>query len=571
MKSRRQRATVLQSEVHPVLFDHDLLRHLYVSGDGVDVIDLTNSSETPEGKREMEEKLFLHYYSKEYMGKHAANPAFVYLHDAKSPSGTVLRQIENQEPHIWLIQQDENTVQKPQGYSFSSPANLFAFLRERKLRPPGYQKRSKSSFGGGRSPPLMGEPLPQAKWIDIQTSGDISLLRGVLARFRVDSDTEDRCLYLLGQDHIDTKYSTFGGQENGTGYFFLSLVCTPVVTAETMSLWSSEKSAPPSSSFFQPPSAPSFSAGREGVNPDTICRGKSVMEMRFHALRDRTRARKSTVPDSVPVGVIAFRDWIITVHEGPFAEMDDLLRMLQLYCGQVADPIQHFTYWSVESSQRFTTPLFVGSLLRIAVGHNINSVALAEVVNELEELVFDVPEEDTDEESVISRITNTRRCFGECTTDVNRRQKIVNTLLDAEIANNFFPQDQGCKEVLETLRSHLGYVQDELADCRDTVAVSHWYHNVASQRTMVIRANRDQRVILLLTELCNVMYSIMLFQTLYSMNVIVPFDSNGNDPNTSYIPFIVTAIFFLAYFLWFSGKALQIFRRQVYHSKFFGS
>lgn len=567
MKNRRHRATILQSEVHPVLFDHDLLRHLYISGDGVDVIDMTHTTESVEGKRKVEESLYLYYHSKEYMTKHAANPAFVYLHDTKSPSGTVLQQIENQEPHIWLIQQEESTSHRPQGYSFCSPSHLFSFLREKKLRPPGFRKRGKSALTGTSH--TEAESSPQTKWIDIQTSGNTSLLQTILARFRVDPDTEDRCLYLVGQDYIDTKYSTFGGRHSGAGYYFLSLVCTPVVTAETMTMWDTAGAPSSAASSFPPPPSSSFSSGQHGVSPDTICRGKSVMEMRFNALRDNASSRRA-VPAPVPVAVIAFRDWIITVHNGPFAEMDDLLRMLQLYCGPVAEPIRHFMYWNVVSCQRFTTPLFVGSLVRIAVGHNINSVTLAEVVNELGELVFDVPEKETEEEAVIRHITDIRRCFGECTTDVNRRQKIVNVLLDPEVENNFFVQDEGCKEVLETLRAHLGYVQEELADCRDTVAVSHWYHNVATQRTMLIRANGDQRMILLLTELCNVMYSIMLFQTLYSMNVIVPFDSNGNDPNTSYIPFIVTAIFFVGYFLWFGGKAFQVFRQKVYRSQFFG-
>lgn len=563
MKSRRHRTTVCSSEEHPVLFDHDLLRHSYVSGDGVDVVDLTNSTRSTEGKRKMEEALSLFYHSEQYLKKHATNPAFVYLHDTKSPSGKVLRQIESHEPHIWLVQQEEKerTPQSPQGYSFSSPAQLFSFLREQKLRPPGYHSHSKAALFSSSAAV---ETAPLTKWIDIQTSGDTSILQSILSRFRVDPETEDRCLYHLGQDFIETKNSVFGRHHSGGGFFFLTLVCTQVVTEESIKLWGTVEASP---SFTTP--TPSPSSRLPDVSSDSICRGKSVMEMRFIALRHNL-SRRSALPDPVPVAVIAFNDWVITVHESPFAEMDDLLRMLQLYCGSAEDHIRRFSYWSINCNQRFTTPLFVSSLLSIAVGHNINSVSLAEVVDELGEVAFDAPENKKDEGSIVRRITEVRRCFGECTTDVNRREQIVDTLLDADIENNFFAADQTCKEVLETLRSHLRHSQAELSDCQDTAAVLHWYHNVAAQRVMLIHANRNQRLILLLAELCNVMYSIMLFQTLYSMNVVVPFDSNGNDPSTSYIPFIVTAVFFLAYLCWFGAKSLRLFRQKVFRSQFFG-
>lgn len=304
--------------------------------------------------------------------------------------------------------------------------------------------------------------------------------------------------------------------------------------------------------------------GTEHESHDSLCRGKSVMEMRFNAVRNNISRR--AVPDPVPVAMIAFPGWVITIHEKPFAEMDDLFRMLQVYCSKAERDFASMS-WSlnVMTNQRFTTALFVVSLLRIAVGHNIDSVALAEAVDELGEVVFDVPVTHKEQEEVIRRITDIRRCFGECGTDVSRREHIIDTLLDTELENNFLIRDPVLKEVLEALQSHLRHAQHELADHRDTVAVSHWYHNVAVQRTILLRGNSDLRMILLLTEMCNIMYPVMLLQTLYSINVVVPFDSAES---TSLAPFLVTAGIFCFYLFWFGRAVLQVFRRKVFNSQF---
>ena len=61
------------------------------------------------------------------------------------------------------------------------------------------------------------------------------------------------------------------------------------------------------------------------------------------------------------------------------------------------------------------------------------------------------------------------------------------------------------------------------------------------------RGNRALRMVLLLTEMANIMYPIVTLQTLYAMNVRLPFEANGDPPNNSLVPFFVLAGVFLAY------------------------
>lgn len=539
MKNRR-RHTSLREEFKPAIFDHNLFRHLNVTREGADVVDFTNPSSTEKQRNEIEALLSQHYTSPEYLVEHSANPAFIrLLHDGTS--GPVLREIESKEPHIWFISQENGN--RPYGYTFHTPSRLFAFLQGKNIRFPRRHHRDEETEEDSTT---RGSTLPPTtKWIDIQTKGDTQSLHEILSYFPVDAETQDGCSYLLSQDSVSMKHLSFKSQRS---FVFINLACTPVVTDQTFNLC--------------------CNGGRMGEVPNEFTsRGKSVVEMRLNAVRHNTS--RLAVPDPVPVAVIAFPDWVITIHEKPFAEMDDLFRMLQVYCSP--EELYGRLSFQVLSNQRFTTSLFVASLLRIAIGHTIDSIALAEAVNELGETIFDVPKTATEKDQVVRRINDTRRCFGECSADAGRREYIINTLLDPEIKGNIFTCDTVSKQILEDLRSHLKYVQHELGEYRDTVAASHWYHNVAVQRVILLRGNKDLRMILLLTKLCNIMYPIMMLQTLYSMNIEVPYDSEGEPPSTTLVPFIVTAIVYLVFIIWFSRGAFTVFRQKKFLTEFIGT
>lgn len=600
MKNRRRRVTTLGNSVQPALFDHDLFRHLYVARDGEDVIDLTGGGvlgtdrqgALDAKKRQVDKLLKEHYSSREYQIEHATNQAFLHLKvhhpaaagerrtvPAPSTSTSILKEIESREPHIWFMTQD-NDEEPPYGFNFETSEELFSFLKARKMKLPGRRQRSSvpkaTSVSGGEAKNTNANPAnalleeeeeapPLTRWVDIQTKGDSRIVHEVLSRFPIDSVTEDHCLYLVEQDLINTTHTSLG---SGKGYFFLNLMCTPTVTAQTLPLCHFTVSSSSRTGGLGGDAAAGaetdWNASTDHVSHDNLCRGKSVMEMRFNAVRNNISRR--AVPDPVPVAMIAFPGWVLTIHEKPFAEMDDLFRMLQVYCSKAERDFASMSWsFNVMTNQRFTTALFVVSFLRIAVGHNIDSVALAEAVDELSEVVFDVPATQKEQERVIRRITDIRRCFGECGTDVSRREHIIDTVLDTELENNFLIRDPVLKNVLEALQSHLRHAQHELADYRDTVAVSHWYHNVAVQRTILIRGNSDLRMILLLTEMCNIMYPVMLLQTLYSINVVVPFDSSNNN---SVLPFLVTAAFFSLYLFWFGRAVVKVFRKKVFNSQF---
>ena len=81
-----------------------------------------------------------------------------------------------------------------------------------------------------------------------------------------------------------------------------------------------------------------MTAGNHATNTtvasESYYEAKSVMQMRFEAVRDGLPRR--SVPDPVPVAVIVFADWVITIHDKPFAEMDDLFRIIKFRCSPPA-------------------------------------------------------------------------------------------------------------------------------------------------------------------------------------------------------------------------------------------
>lgn len=539
MKNRRRRRAANHHAVQSAPFDHDLFRRLYISSNGVEVI---NFAATKRLSKDHVDELLESHYETDNAKQDAANKVLLYMKNGNSLTNVSLKEIESVTPHIWLVSQEDG--QRPFAYDFHKPSELFLYFKLNGIEVPSKRRRRAT---GMPSSPLSDSPVPLTQWIDIQTAdGDTQIVQEVLSAFPVDSETIDNCLYLIGQDLIDTTHLAYTGSQ---AYYFINLICTPTATAQSMHLY-----------------ADSEPLESDDAVDSQMTRGRSVMEMRFNAMQHNVH--RSAVPAPVPVAVIAFPGWVLTIHEKPFAEMDDLLRMIRVYCSHRGEFVSETVSTDILTDQRLTTPLVVSTLVRIAVGHNIDSATLAEVVEDLGDAVFDVPATHKEQDKIIRRITDVRRCFGECVSDGYRREQVIDTLLDNEIINNFICRDAASKSVLESLQSHLRYVQHELADYRDTVAVSHWYHNVAVQRKILIRGNKSLRAILLLTEMCNIMYPVMLIQTLYSMNVPLPFDSEGEPPNYSLWPFFILAIIFAIYIFWVGRVVIRVYKAKLFDSQY---
>lgn len=415
--------------------------------------------------------------------------------------------------------------------------------------------------------------LPLAKWLDIQVDGSnprsADRLAKLLNLLPISPETRDSCLYLSTVDAIDINSMATGEvSDTMSGYVFLNLMCTPVVDKHGQGQGTDHAAAHSKhaeSGFLQGLANGKLSFSHKDKHKRAKAKHgaaaaprltrhsgqtatRSVMEMRFEAVR--TGAPRSSVPEHVAVAVIVFADWVVTIHEKPFAEMDDMLRMLQLHCAPpevTSAHLGHNVLLSPTMRRRFTAPFAMSVLLQIVVGHYLDSITLAKAVDELGDRVFDIKEKQLDQDAVIKRITAVRRCFGECGTDTARREVLFASLLQPIFAGQFFVADPAIRRELENAQAHLWYFQREISDCRDTVAVSNWYHNVAIQWVLLRRGNRALRMVLLLTEMTNIMYPIIMVQTLYSMNVPVPFQADGDPPNNSLAPFFVLAALFLVY------------------------
>ncbi|CAD2214210.1 hypothetical protein AGDE_03815 [Angomonas deanei] len=425
-----------------------------------------------------------------------------------------MMRIEERGQHIWLVVQP-NEAEAPFARNFNDADRLFKYLTKHDIPFPSSENSKNSDF------------LPTTTWIDIQRglerdSGDV--IKTILSKFPVSQDVVDNCLYIAGQDRVDTSYmlNTDGSPE----YLFLNVSCTPL----------EEEPQPQTGDPFAP-RAPLI----HNINTT-----KSIMEMRFDAVfkEDHTLSAEPVV-----LAVIAFRNWIITVHEEPFAEMDDLLRMIQMRC--FPEQFNGKRLWHpAEPSPgapkgRFTSPFVLTSLFQISVGHHVDSVTLAEAINKLGDKVFTVKDTIKEQEKALLHITVVRRCCGECSTEVSRKENIVTTLLQPQFKQHFLVSDPYYREQLKISLDHLRRIQLDLGNCRDTVALYNWYHNISIQWFLLRRGNRALRMLLLITECANIIYPVLMIQTLYAMNVPVPFDSEGDPPSTSYVPFFVLLAIFV--------------------------
>ncbi|KAG5463946.1 hypothetical protein LSCM1_00120 [Leishmania martiniquensis] len=512
-----------------------------------------------------------------------------------APPSNLVR-IEDKAEHWWLMCQAAEDA-APFARLFKGAGDLFRYLELHKLQLPIGLATGNDATAGARFPrspapqsnpfsnsnasDSSGPVLPLAKWLDIQVDRSnphsAERVAELLNHLPISQETKDSCLYLSTVDSIDINSLPTGKVADAMPeYVFLNLMCTPVVDGGLRRERSATATNAPRAAAAAPSSEKTTLLHRlRGMNSrlsgtekkkaqgestkkkrfsahasshGILSATPSVMEMRFEAAR--TNAPRSSVPEHVAVAVIVFQDWIFTIHEKPFAEMDDMLRMVQLHCAppEVAtSQLGSTALLCPTMRRRFTAPFAMSVLLQIVVGHHLDSITLAQAVDELGDSVFEVKEKQKDQDAVLQHITAVRRCFGECGTDTARREVLFSSLLQPIFADRFFVADSTVRRELENAQAHLRQFQREISDCRDAVAASNWYHNVAIQWVLLRRGNRALRMVLLLTNMTNIMQPIVIVQTLYAMNVPLPFEAESDPPHTTLAPFFVLAAIFLVY------------------------
>ncbi|ORC79096.1 uncharacterized protein TM35_002201000 [Trypanosoma theileri] len=432
-----------------------------------------------------------------------------------SSKNNSLAYVEDAAQHVWFISQRQGGA-TPFARNFITSNQFLQYAAQHSLEFPTPPQGGLTAENGNTARATL--PNGAAKWVDIQTT-DKKLIADIVSRFPVSHDTIDHCCYL---DNMDSLLA-----HSALGYFFFNLMCTPIT--------------------------PEDADNRSGET-------KSVMQRRLDAaMADQPR---SAVPAPVAVSVVVFPDWIITVHEKPFHEMGDLLKFLHINCGSAGSAST-----MRRSVQPLTSPFIFSSLFQIVVGHQLDNVSLTLTLDRMGDHVFKVEKEARQQEEVVQRIANVRRCFGECAAELTRREHIVSVLLQPHMMDSFLTSEKVVCRQLESARAHILRLSDEVNDCRDTVAVTSWYHNVTRTWKLLLRGNKALRQTLLLTELTNIMYPVITIQTVYAMNVPVPFDSEGDPPVENTKAFFVVMAVLILYLLLCGRAVYTLFVRKRWSTK----
>ncbi|ESL06521.1 hypothetical protein TRSC58_05804 [Trypanosoma rangeli SC58] len=416
--------------------------------------------------------------------------------------------LEDTAQHVWFFsQRSEGSV--PFACNFTTGDQFVQYAKSHSL----FSTAPRGSVEKAAAGPPMA-----AKWLDIQTTNK-NLLTDLLSQFPLSEEIIDRCCYLDDMDrHL--AHST-------PGYFFFNLLCTPATT-EDEGYCSRQK--------------------------------KSVMQLSLESVM--SEESDSSIPAAVPVAVIVFPEWIITVREKPFHELGDLLKFLHINCSDRSSDTT-----TRRRRQVMTSPFIFASLFQITVGHQLDTASLITSLDRMGDYVFRVENDPKGKEKVLQRITNARRAFAECAAELTRREHIVSVLLQPHMANSFLTQEKTVCHLLESSRAHLLRLGDEIADARDTLSVTNWYHNTVRTWKILRSGNRATRQMLLLLEITNILYPVLAAQLLYTMNVPVPFDSDRDASAKNTRAFFVVLVFILLYTLLCGRAVYALFHRKRWRTR----
>ncbi|CCW67035.1 unnamed protein product [Phytomonas sp. Hart1] len=89
-----------------------------------------------------------------------------------------------------------------------------------------------------------------------------------------------------------------------------------------------------------------------------------------------------------------------------------------------------------------------------------------------------------------------------------------------------------------------------MGQCHDAVMLTNWYANLSYYWVLLQYGNRSLRMLLLLAEMVNVLTAVSIFQSIFSMNVRIPFDSTAETPSDAKAPFYILAFALLVFMLW---------------------
>ncbi|EAN77969.1 uncharacterized protein TEOVI_000319000 [Trypanosoma equiperdum] len=417
-----------------------------------------------------------------------------------SDAGGSFARVEDAMQHVWFISQRDG-ISTPFALNFSTSAQFLRYAERESLQFPTLRCGSSTMA----SEPIAAHEGP-AKWLDIQTKNK-TLVTDILSHFPVSADTVEHCCYPDDMDRV-IAHSTLG-------YFFFNLMCTPIALGEV-------------------------ARGRHQV--------KSVIQQRLEAAM--SAGPRSSTPSAVAVSVIVFFDWVVTVHEEPFHEFDDLLRFILINCGNRAPASNNRRLMQV-----MTAPFIFASFFQIVVGHLLDSESLTMIVDEVSDLVFLSKSTEGHNEEVVQRITNARRCFAEYAAELTRREYIASVLLHSHMMDSFLTKDKVCRTQIESAQAYLYRMSDEVGDCRDTVALTNWYQNVKDTWHHLQYGNKALRQTVLFTELINIMYPLITLQTLFSLNVRIPFAYYEDQMEKDLKPFFIMMGIVL-FFLLLCGRAM---------------
>ena len=211
----------------------------------------------------------------------------------------------------------------------------------------------------------------------------------------------------------------------------------------------------------------------------------------------------------VLIHVVAFRDWVITIHDRPFASMVHFVRQLQHFTTP-----HHALSWHLSS----------GWLLCALITNTIECVLpqYMRFVAKLNETCAKAAQGPAGDEGAFSQLQALFTDVDICRAVVLRRQTLLGQCTSSVFRRSFL-----CTESLTPkyfrAATHLNQVADLLELGHDTVLYTNTNFSRAIALNMARVSNRINAKMKFISEVTAIFYPMLLVPNLYGMNITVPY------------------------------------------------
>ena len=338
---------------------------------------------------------------------------------------------------------------------------------------------SSSESGASSSSDDDDDTLTQAFWLDVQTS-DASQLQKVLRLFPVHQLTVDRIL-----DKASGAMSELDNIEvfASLNYIFAALSCKPLASA----------------------------VGEDVSDSAAFCDKESSGE--------------------VCVSIIAFEDWIVTIHPAPFVGLAELLQRIQAHFNNTKR-LSMLQACALDSSQvnglqtSLMSPAWVLSTLADFVVESFlpdPTKVLSEVDSVDEMVLLIAPDSHNDQADLLKRIALLRRRISSQRAYLFRKEQLVQQLLMPSMRSTFVTRNASIAERYKHTLAQIGHVAERLDAARDILNQANSNFVSGVSMSMSQASTRMNLKMQLLSQVATICLPLNLVAGIFGMNVDIPY------------------------------------------------